>query len=82
MLSAVLHSSRAVEASIAVARAFVCMRSMLLEYKELALWLDKLDKKVAGHDAALADIIGAIRTLMQTPAPPVKRITGFSGDHA
>ncbi len=79
MLSSVLRSPVAVQASIVVARAFVYMRSMLLEYKELALRLDKLDRKVTGHDAALGDIISAIKRLMQPSAPPSKRIAGFSG---
>jgi hypothetical protein len=80
MLSSVLRSPRAVQASIVVARAFVYMRCMLLEYKELALRLDKLDRKVTGHDAALGDIISAIKQLMQPSAPPAKRIAGFSGE--
>ncbi len=79
MLGNVLKSSRAVEVSLLVVRAFVQLRQMLATHKELAAKLDELERKVSGHDQAIAGLIDAIRQLMQTP-PISKRGIGFTAD--
>ena len=67
MLSGVLHSSRAVEVNIAVMRAFVRMRRMLLASEELKDKLLELENKLIAHDYQIGDIVKAIRKLMREP---------------
>lgn len=76
MLSSVLNSETAAEVGIMVVRTFVQLREMLSTHKELAAKLEALERKVGGHDQAIAGLIDAIRHLM---APPVqnKRPIGF-----
>jgi hypothetical protein len=83
MAATVLNSSRAVEMSIYVVRAFVQLRELLGSSRELAQRFAqleaRLDKKLTDHDAAIAAILSAIRELMNPPAPE-RRSIGFTAD--
>ena len=73
MAANVLNSPRAIEMSVTVIRAFVRMRSILAETKELARRLDELEAK---YDDQFRHVFEAIRGLM-TPVDPPKRKIGF-----
>jgi hypothetical protein len=79
MLGNVLKSSRAVEVSLIVVRTFVQLREMLSTHKELALKLKELERKTSSHDQAIAGLIDAIRSLMQSPDASSGSI-GFTAD--
>lgn len=80
MVATVLNSSRAVEMSIYVVRAFVQLREMLASNKELAQKLKELEarvtRKLDTHDQTITQIIKTIRELMNPPEPK-KRPIGF-----
>jgi membrane-associated protease RseP (regulator of RpoE activity) len=76
MLAGILKSDRAVEVNIAIMRAFVRMRRLLLANHELAAKLDELENKLIAHDYRIGDIMKAIRKLMRTPDKSKPRI-GF-----
>lgn len=76
MLSSVLSSPQAIAVNIEVMRAFVRLREVLAGNKELAGKLVELERKLKGHDQAIAGILDAIRQLMAPPAPS-KRPIGF-----
>jgi len=80
MAAMVLNSSRATEVSVYVVRAFVKLRDTLVAHKDLARRLDelesRLERKIAGHDRTIAEILKAIRALM-VPPEPRKRSIGF-----
>ncbi|HTD68643.1 MAG TPA: ORF6N domain-containing protein [Candidatus Limnocylindria bacterium] len=78
MVASVLNSARAVEMSVFVVRAFVQMREVLMGNRRLAAKLAELEKRVGGHDEVIADLITAIRRLLETPAEEKpKREIGF-----
>jgi ORF6N domain len=83
MAATILNSTRAVEMSVHVVRAFVQLREMLASNKELARRFaqleTRLDKKLTIHDEAIAAIFSAIRQLMH-PAVPKRRPIGFTAD--
>jgi len=83
MAATVLTSARAVEMSIYVVRAFVQLRELLASNAELARRFDELEarieKKLVGHDQAIAAMLSAIRQLMNQPAPK-RRGIGFTAD--
>lgn len=81
MAATILNSPRAVEVSVFVVRAFIKLRQLAVTHKELAAKLDQLEKKVAGHDHAIRQLVAAIRQLMAPPADekPKRRI-GFARD--
>ena len=76
MLSGVLRSKRAVSVNIAIMRAFVKLRKILSEHKELSRKLNDLEQKIENHDVQIQGIFEAIRKLMAPPAKPKGRI-GF-----
>lgn len=73
MLSSVLKSKRAVQVNIEIMRAFVRLRQILSEHKELERKLAALEKKYDEHFKVVFD---AIRALMAPSEKPRKRI-GF-----
>jgi len=75
MLSSVLRSSRAVQVNMAIMRAFVRLRELLLTNTDLARKLDAIEKK---YDAQFRVVFDAIRQLMAPPDPQRGRI-GFHG---
>ncbi|HEX7157118.1 MAG TPA: ORF6N domain-containing protein [Burkholderiaceae bacterium] len=80
MAATVLNSPRAVEVSVYVVRAFVKLRELMVDHKELARKLKQLEsrieRKLTSQDEAIAGILEAIRDLMTEPEP-ARRPIGF-----
>ena len=76
MVAAVLNSPRAVEMSVFVVRAFVRLREFARAHAGLAAKLNAIERRVAGHDADLKRMFAALRTLIDHPTKPPRRI-GF-----
>ena len=74
MLSSVLRSPRAVQVNIAIMRAFVRLREMLLSNADLARKLAELERK---YDSQFKAVFDAIRQLMTPPPAPPKPEIGF-----
>ena len=78
MLASVLRSERAALMSIAIIRAFVQLRELLATHVELAAKLAELERKLEGHDSAIANLFEAIRQLLASPEPEHTRKIGFN----
>jgi hypothetical protein len=74
MLSSVLRSARAVQVNVAIMRAFVRLREMLLSNADLARKLAELELK---YDSQFKAVFDAIRQLMAPPPTPPKPEIGF-----
>lgn len=70
MLASVLNSERAVEIGVLVVRAFIRLRVILANNKELANRLEDMERKLSTHDQAITGLIDAVRQLM---VPPMKK---------
>ncbi|HMJ92115.1 MAG TPA: ORF6N domain-containing protein [Candidatus Acidoferrum sp.] len=77
MLAAVLNSARAIEMSVFIVRAFVQMREVLMSDHQLSAKLDELEKRVGGHDKVIAQLVAAVRQLIEAPEDKPKREIGF-----
>jgi hypothetical protein len=73
MLSSVLRSERAVHVNVAIMRAFVSLRRMLVANEVLVEKLAELERRLEGHDQAIRSLFDAIRQLMAPPAAPAAR---------
>jgi len=76
MAASVLNSPKAVEMSVYVVRAFIKLRTLALQYKELTEKLSTIEDRLGEHDTAIMEIVNAIRQLMEPPKPKKKEI-GF-----
>ena len=76
MLSSVLRSERAVRVNVELMRAFVRMRRMVVDHKDLSRRLDALEAKYDDHFKVVFE---AIRQLMEPPPEPAK-VIGFRTD--
>lgn len=79
MLSGILRSKKAILVNIAIMRAFVKLRQIILNNKKLAYKLEQLERKIEKHDTEIHTIFEAIRQLM-TPTEKPKRRIGFHSD--
>jgi len=75
MLSSVLRSKRAVLVNIEIMRAFVRLREMLAENRDLAEKLGKLERK---YDSQFKAVFDAIREMMAPASQSKKRPIGFT----
>jgi len=64
MLSGVLNSDKAINMNIAIMRAFVEIRKILLMQNDLKEQLRELKDQVGNHDAQLNQIYDAIENLL------------------
>lgn len=78
MLSSVLKSSRAAEVNVAIMRAFVRLRRLLVDHAELAGRVAELERGFASHDERIAAVFEAIRQLLQPPADETTDRIGFN----
>ncbi|MFH1874879.1 MAG: ORF6N domain-containing protein [Pseudomonadota bacterium] len=74
MLSGVLKSERAIAVNVAIMRAFVQLRKMIISHKDLARKLELMEKK---YDVRFKVIFDALRKLMDTPCIKEKKKIGF-----
>jgi hypothetical protein len=80
MLSGGLNSPRAVQVNVAIMRAFLRLREVLSNHKDLAAKLAELERKPAAHDGQIRAIFEAILELMNPAFLPSTQ--GEVGFHA
>jgi cell division protein FtsB len=77
MPATVLNSAPAIRMSIQVVEAFVRLRKMIASNEMLARKITELEKKLRGHDEAIAVLFEEIRKLLTPPAAETGRRIGF-----
>jgi hypothetical protein len=77
MAATVLNSTRAVQMSIFIIRAFVSMRQELMTSAVILEKLAEIDTTLIEHDDALRAIWHQLQPLLQPPPEPPKRRIGF-----
>jgi len=80
MAASVLNSPQAAEISIFIVRAFVKLRRVIAEHKELAREISQMERHLADHDEQIIALIKTIKQLMQPDPVPKKRRIGFNFD--
>lgn len=68
MLSGLLSSPRAIEMNIAIMRAFIAVRKLMMQYSELTNEVEMIKRSVANHDEQLNLIYEAIENRLDEQA--------------
>jgi len=76
MLSSVLKSERAIRVNIQIIRIFTRMREIIMTHKDILLQLEKIERKLAGHDEDITLIFQYLKQLLSPPQPARRKI-GF-----
>jgi len=74
MLSAVLNSPVAVDISIRIMRAFVRLRTILVENEALRYAVEGLERRMSKNERDIQIAIKAIQSILTPPAPPGKKV--------
>ena len=86
MAANVLNSPRAAQMSVFVVRAFVKMRSLLTDTRELARKLAALEQELKArldvHEAAIVEFLQRIMKILDPPPPPPEPPAPEIGFHA
>ena len=77
MAASVLNSDRAIDVSVYVVRAFVHLRHAVAAHAAIADRIGELERKLGTHDAAIRDILEALRGLAAPPSEGRKKRIGF-----
>ena len=77
MAATPLNSPRATELSVHVVRAFVELRGILANNRELAGKVNTLERKVSRHERNIAELVDSMAELLAAPPAPSKRSIGF-----
>jgi len=77
MLASVLNSDRAIKISIDIIKTFIKLREMLYANNELAVQLQKLERKLEKHDQEIILIFDTIQKLIKLPEEKPKKGIGF-----
>jgi hypothetical protein len=77
MAASVLNTPRAVEVSVFIVRAFLKLRRMVSEKKELQRKISQIEKKLSDHDDQIIELVTLIKHLLKAEPPPKNRRIGF-----
>ena len=80
MLSSVLNSERAVQMNIVIMRAFVKLRELLVNNKELAARMDQIEATQREQASVIDVVVEEINALKQPPPDPPKHPIGFASN--
>jgi hypothetical protein len=77
MLASVLSSDTAIDVNIQIIRVFNQLRGSLINYKDVLLKLDQLEKDVSQHNNDIQIIFEYLRQLVKSPEQKNRRRIGF-----
>jgi ORF6N domain len=77
MLASVLNSERAIEVNIQIVRIFTKMRELLLNYKDVLLKIEQLEKQTLHNTEEIQLIFEYIRELIIPPVQKKRNRIGF-----
>ncbi|HVN71144.1 MAG TPA: ORF6N domain-containing protein [Desulfomonilia bacterium] len=82
MAAGVLNSSRAIEVSVFIVRAFVKLRKIITEHKDLAGRITRAEKRLAEHDDKILSMVNLMKQLTRTAPARKKPRIGFIPDES
>lgn len=77
MAANVLNTSRAIEISVFIVRAFVKLRQMVAGQKDLQRKIAQIERRLTDHDEQIIELVHLIKKLLNPDPPPRKRRIGY-----
>ena len=77
MAAGVLNTSRAIEVSVFIVRAFVNLRQMVAGHKDLQRKITQIERRLTDHDEKIIELVNLIKQLLNPEPPPKKRRIGY-----
>jgi len=77
MLSSVLNSKMAIEVNIQIIRIFTKMRELLLNYKDVLLKIEQLERQTLKNTEDIQVVFGYIKELITPPEQKTRTRIGF-----
>ena len=77
MAAGVLNTSKAIEISVFIVRAFVKVRQMVASHKDLQRKIAQIEMRLTDHDEQIIELVNLIKQLLNPEPPPKKRRIGY-----
>jgi hypothetical protein len=77
MAAGVLNTSRAIEVSVFIVRAFVEVRQMVAGHKDLQRKIAQIERRLTDQDEQIIELVNLIKQLLNPEPPPKKRRIGY-----
>ncbi|MEE4602622.1 MAG: ORF6N domain-containing protein [Desulfobacteraceae bacterium] len=77
MAAGVLNTSRAIEVSVFIVRAFVKVRQMVAGHKDLQRKIAQIERRLTDRDEQIIELVNLIKQLLNPEPPPKKRRIGY-----
>jgi hypothetical protein len=77
MAAGVLNTSRAIEVSVFIVRAFVKVRQMVAGHKDLQRKIAQIERRLTDQDEQIIELVNLIKQLLNPEPPPKKRRIGY-----
>ena len=77
MAAGELNTSRAIEVSVFIVRAFVKVRQMVAGHKDLQRKIAQIERRLTDHDEKIIELVNLIKQLLNPEPPPKKRRIGY-----
>jgi hypothetical protein len=77
MLASVLKSKTAIRVNIQIIRIFIRMREVIMTHKDILIQLEKIEKKLSGHDQDLQTVFNYLKQLLISSVQSSRRRIGF-----
>jgi hypothetical protein len=77
MAAGVLNTPRAIEVSVFIVRAFVKVRRMIADHKDIQRKIEQIERNLADHDVQIRQLVTLIKKLLNPEPPPKKRRIGY-----
>ena len=77
MAAGVLNTSRAIEISVFIVRAFIKVRQMVAGHKDLQRKIAQIEMRLTDHDEQIIELVNLIKQLLNPEPPPKKRRIGY-----
>ena len=79
MLSSVLNSDVAIKVNIQIIRTFTKIRETLSTHKDILLKLEKIERRVDGHDENISALFSYLKALIKENDTP-RKLIGFKSE--
>jgi hypothetical protein len=77
MAAGVLNTSKAIEVSVFIVRAFIKVRQMVAGHKDLQRKIAQIERRLTDHDEKIIELVNLIKQLLNPEPPPKKRRIGY-----
>ena len=77
MVAGVLNTPRAIDVSVFIVRAFIRLRKVAMEHKDLQMKIAEIENHISDHDEQIIELMQMLKQLVRPEPLPKKKRIGY-----